>query len=145
MTPYFREQLGCEGATALATPAQAQQAGEPVAWRWRNCVGDWVTGWLDYKPSQRACIEQQVTEAGGIIQYAYATTPPAPAQPVHGVPEGWEIREDDTWIYFKRPDGFCQAVTPNDPHTSHAQTLHMLMRAMLTASPTPPAQQGEPT
>lgn len=71
------------------------------------------------------------------------TTPPAPAQPVQGVPEGWEIREDDTWIYFKRPDGFCQAVTPNDPHTSHAQTLHMLMRAMLTASPTPQAQQPE--
>ena len=64
----------------------------------------------------------------------------AAAQPVQGVPEGWEIREDDTWIYFKRPDGFCQAVTPNDPHTSHAQTLHMLMRAMLAAAPTPPTQ-----
>ena len=56
------------------------------------------------------------------------------------VPEGWEIREEATWVYFKRPDGFYQAVTPNDSHQSHAQTLHMLMRAMLAATPTPPAQ-----
>lgn len=79
-----------------------------------------------------------------IARAALSATQPAQAaqgEPVQGVPDGWEIREDDTWIYFKRPDGFCQAVTPNDPHTSHAQTLHMLMRAMLTASPTPPAQQ----
>ena len=63
-----------------------------------------------------------------------------PAQPAPVVPEGWEIREEATWVYFKRPDGFYQAVTPNDSHQSHAQTLHMLMRAMLAATPTPPAQ-----
>lgn len=88
-----------------------------------------------------ALVRKRLEEA---MRAALSATQPAQAaqgEPVQGVPDGWEIREDDTWIYFKRPDGFCQAVTPNDPHTSHAQTLHMLMRAMLTASPTPPAQQ----
>lgn len=87
-----------------------------------------------------ALVRKRLEEA---MRAALSATQPAQAaqgEPVQGVPDGWEIREDDTWIYFKRPDGFCQAVTPNDPHTSHAQTLHMLMRAMLTSSPTPPAQ-----
>jgi hypothetical protein len=56
-------------------------SGEAVAWRWRNTLGDVVTGWLELKPSQRQAIEQQVAEAGGTIEYAY-TTPSASGEAV---------------------------------------------------------------
>ncbi len=128
-------------ALSAAQPVQAQQAGEPVAWRWRNRVGDWVTVWLDYKPYQRACIEQQVAEAGGIIQYAYATTPPSPAQPVRQMLEGWKLVDNkDGSITVSTPAGGVVTLWRKGQGSTES-IAYRLAQMLLTASPTPPAQQ----
>jgi hypothetical protein len=75
----------------------------------------------------------------GIDRLAYqmaALLSAAPAA-VPAVPEGWEAKQDaGGWCYFKRPDGFCQAVTPHEAEQSHAQTLHALLSALLASAPT---------
>ena len=43
----------------------------------------------------------------------------------------WDLRQVDSWIYYLRPDGFRQAVCPNDPHPEHSKSLYLLMQAIL--------------
>lgn len=61
---------------------EAQNGREPVAWRWRNSVGDVVTEWHDYNASAREYIEQQVREENGVIEYAYTSPPPKSDEPM---------------------------------------------------------------
>lgn len=124
---------------SLATPAQAQQAGEVVGWALMD--GDKVAPPL----IDRKGVADILANAGETVRpLTYADTPPAPAQPaapptkvanpysgVGQVSEGWcranpglaamAINRLSAWLNELQQD---QAAGP---------------------PPTPPAQQGEPT
>lgn len=53
---------------------------EPVAWRWRNSLGEVVTDWLEYQHQTAEGVKKQVADEGGTVEYAYATPQPSETQ-----------------------------------------------------------------
>lgn len=67
------------------------------------------------------------------------------AQPVQGVPQGWSIKPNHDGFDVRSPSGsmvYVEEEATGDRRMPE-EVLHALCKALLTASPTPPAQQGE--
>lgn len=60
--------------------------------------------------------------------------------PQVAVPEGWSLTTFEDWAYIHRPGGLMLAVTPDEPSGSHAETLYLLIMAMIAS----PSQTKEP-
>lgn len=152
------------GGVVMWGAQPAAQQGEPVAWRWRNRVGDVVTDWLNFSRQNHAGIRQQVAEVGGTIEYAYAT--PQPAQQARepmtavqqrqtdigaaieraasGLPDCYEIdvcvERGAAWVTVTCPEAENIAPTFDGDHTLAEQVDGCIEAAIRHA--TPQAEQG---
>ena len=50
------------------------------------------------------------------------------------IPDEWHLRTSEGWAYFSRPDGFTQAVTPDEPQYSASESLYQLISAICEAN-----------